>query len=332
MKAVALLTLVLSHAGYWFGGADATVELRWALATPPPPIVIEWQLLHGQSVLASGRVEDGPLTLRTPEVRTRTELTLTYRAYERDRRDHLVGEGRETVHVFPRTLLEPLPRLLAGRTLHVLSNDDALSALLTEAGVTTRRVASLDGLLLVPAPLLIVDKSALDTPVAAMRVAELAERGGRVAVFRQTDETLGRLGGLPLATRATPETWEWRGGHPLFRGLSESDLASWDREPAMFALRIADDVPAVELAWWPRGTSADTTVDAAVATRSIGRGRVVLWQLDLGPWREDPRSQVVLVNVLDDLLAAVQPTPPRIEREEWGRGKRAAPAGTPGGD
>ena len=55
-------------------------------------------------------------------------------------------------------------------------------------------------------------------------------------------------------------------------------------------------------------------IDALVLTKTLGKGRIVLCQVPLGPWESDPRSQLFLVDALDYLASPVVPTPPPSRR------------------
>ena len=50
-NAVALILVVLSCRGYWFGGAEAQVALSWAV-DKPPVAVVTWELMADQAKLA----------------------------------------------------------------------------------------------------------------------------------------------------------------------------------------------------------------------------------------------------------------------------------------
>ena len=66
------------------------------------------------------------------------------------------------------------------------------------------------------------------------------------------------------------------------------------------ALKIASMLPEV---------ASETVVptDALLLVKPMGRGRMVLCQIPLGPWNEDPRSQLFLRNAIDYLLTQPQP-------------------------
>ena len=63
-------------------------------------------------------------------------------------------------------------------------------------------------------------------------------------------------------------------------------------------MQLPADEPALEIAFWPREIPGKEPVpiDALVVTKTLGKGRIVLCQVPLGPWQSDPRSQLFLVD------------------------------------
>ena len=103
------------------------------------------------------------------------------------------------------------------------------------------------------------------------------------------------------------------GEHPL---AAHFELIAPAAELKVKALRLPVDEPALEIAFWPREVRSEepAPIDALLVSKTIGRGRVVLCQIPLGPWESDPRSQLFLADALDYLLSRPEPTPPPSRR------------------
>ncbi|MCX5660572.1 MAG: hypothetical protein NTW19_12735 [Planctomycetota bacterium] len=83
-------------------------------------------------------------------------------------------------------------------------------------------------------------------------------------------------------------------------------------------MQLPIDEPALELIHWPREAPGKEPVpiDALLVTKSVGRGRMVICQLPLGPWESDPRSQLLLANSVSYLLTRPEPTLKPSERPQ----------------
>ena len=54
--ASALLLVMLSGDGYWFGGRAETAQFQWAVKQPLDAATVTWRLVCGDASLASGRI------------------------------------------------------------------------------------------------------------------------------------------------------------------------------------------------------------------------------------------------------------------------------------
>ena len=110
MKPAAILVVVLSHQGYWFGGQAGRVSVRWAVKDDLPESVLVWDLMFGSVRMAGDRVAVRPndrpsvIEITPPEVRVRTTMRWVYRLQRRDGGEEL-ARGEAPLHVFPAGLL-----------------------------------------------------------------------------------------------------------------------------------------------------------------------------------------------------------------------------------
>jgi hypothetical protein len=206
---------------------------------------------------------------------------------------------------------------LRGTKLYVIDRPDGLPALLAAAKIDATRVAATEDLQSPKADLVLVAANRLDdSPFAQAPLLSQAQAGAQVMIFRQTKPK--SLLGYPLARRTLPPQLTWRQDHPLLQCLDADDLASWfvDESNELNAIRLPADEPVLELAAWPRETAGTDPVpiDALALVKAVGKGRIVLWQIPLGDWKSDPRSQMVLQNALNYMLTPPEPTPRPSER------------------
>ena len=134
------------------------------------------------------------------------------------------------------------------------------------------------------------------------------------ALLRTARKVTRQLLGYSLTLRQLPPKLEWREDHPLARLLRllekpESTSLAW-------AIRVPASNPALEIAWWPPEVMGldPVTTDALVVTKAVEKGRIIMCQISLGPWKSDPRSQLFLADAIDYLVSPVVPTPPMGER------------------
>ena len=320
MKAVVLLIVMLSNQGYWIGGQPGTIQIRRAVPGGLPAADLAWELSVGEVRLDSGKIalnagdEPTSLTLKLPEVRVRTALRWTWRLVDRETTKE-VANGEERIQVFPLGLLNDVAKRVDQKQLFVMDDDQQMPKLLDQAKVPYTRLKDLAALQMAKADMVIVGPGQLgEDTFEQTPLIQQARTGASVFIFRQ--EKPRQLGGYPLTERALPATMQWRLEHPLFSGLEPADLTSWLRTRQATAIQLPPDEPALEIAYWPREVAGEqpAPIDALLVSKTLGQGRLVICQLPLGPFDQDPRSQILLSNVIDYLLSRPEPTPPPSKR------------------
>lgn len=328
MKTATLLIVVLSNAGYWFGGREATVGVRYTAEDALPAADLTWELHLAGARLSSGKLalepgdaddEAAAVNLTPPTVRVRSAMRWTYRLTERDTGKTL-ERGEVTLHVFPDDLLQGVGGRVAGKRLIVVGGDDdlGLSELLRAAEVPHSTIARPSDLALARPDIVLVGRDALDeSPFQLSPLLAHAGAGASVVVFRQSK--VSRIVAYPLAPMRVPAAIKWRARHPLLAAFGEEQLDDLLRDGAEArAVRLPPDEAALEVVWSPREVNSrePAPLDALVVTKSVGRGRLVICQLPLAGWEADPRAQMLLAGALDYAVTPPQPTPPPSRRRE----------------
>jgi hypothetical protein len=315
--AAALVMVVLSGQGYWFQGQRGTVEIAWVLGQEMPGAEVIWRLQLGEATVTSGRAPmpatGAAIRIEAPAVRARTAMRWMFEV--RDEGGRLLSSGERTIHVFPTRMLDGLARRLGERKLLLLDPDGQLAPLLREAGVPHELVTE-STLRLRQADLVMVAPDALDaSPFSQAPLIGQARGGASVFLFAQ--HRPDRLAEFAVRDRPVAPL-KWREDHVLFSGLDSQDLQRWIDRGEVRAIQLPADEPALELAWWPEAARGKQPgpIEALAVTQRVGDGRIVLWQVPLGSFDSDPRSQMLLRNAIDFLLAPVELTPPPSERHE----------------
>jgi hypothetical protein len=202
---------------------------------------------------------------------------------------------------------------MEGKQLFVWDAAEGLPAVLKPRKVQFVHVRGEADLEFVRPDLLIVGANQLGKKAEEQgKLLNLAAVGTSVLVLRQTQPV--KLAGYSVARRVLPPKLAWEGDHPLARRLRpfESPAVGADG----WAIRLPADEPALEIGWWPDESpdQKPAPIDALVVVKALGKGRIVLCQVPLGPWETDPRSQLFLVDALDYLASPAVPTPPRSRR------------------
>ena len=146
------------------------------------------------------------------------------------------------------------------------------------------------------------------------KLLNLAAAGTSVLVLRQTQPAT--LAGYAVVQRILPPKLAWQADHPLARCLRLFETPALGRDG--WAIRLPADEPALEIGWWPGETPTrkPVPIDALALVKALGKGRIVLCQVPLGPWETDPRSQLFLVEALDYLASPAAATPPPSRRPQ----------------
>jgi hypothetical protein len=328
LNVTALLIILFSHQGYWLSGQDQTVTVRWVAREPMPPADLVWELGLGSVKLDGGSVAmnadpGATVAIKAPNVRVRTKLRWAYQLVQRDGKK-LLESGEVAVADFPADLTEDWSKRIQNnahddneiKDLVVWDDPDGLPKILKAAKVPFTRVSDLTKVLKRPDMILVGPNQIDGSPFSQGPLAGLAAAGTSVAVFAQ--KIPDRLAGYALGRRELPADIRFKPEHPLFERLTSDDLHSWvaGTSGALWAVQLPPDEPALELAWWAAEAPGDgpRPIDALIVTKTIGPGRIVLCQMPLGPWDQDPRSQILLGNLLSYLATRPQPTPPPSER------------------
>ena len=322
MSKAALVLIAALNQGYWFGGEPGQITARWAIEKPVPDAILLWELHVGAARLAQGRVRLDPdgdeslITITTPAVRARTAAKFSWVLADVDA-DGQLDRGSLTVHLFPKDLLAGTGKLLTRHHLTVWDKPAGIPAILKQARLDHVQIDDVSGLQFTAADIILVGRDQIgDKPFDQAALSGLAESGRSVMIFAQQQPP--RLIGYPLAARPTTGKLQWRLEHPLLRQMNDADVTSCLRAaaPPLRALRLPADEPVYEVGFWPRKTpgTAPVSIDALLAVKAVGSGRIVFCQLPLGDWSKDPRALLLLRNALAYLATPPEPTPPPSRR------------------
>jgi hypothetical protein len=325
MKSAALLIVLLSNGGYWFGGHDNTIAVRRALTEQPSAALdLDWELVVADATVAKGSAALGPredqttIRLQPPVPRVRVAMRWVYRvkSHETGRE---VDAGEAAIEMFPDHLLNGMADRF-GRdraTLMVCQRSGGgLGRLLSKNKVPFEDMDDTAALKFRHGGVVLVAADVLDeSPFAQGPLLSCARDGASVMLFEQTKPQ--RLAGYPVARREGAGGLTWREDHPLLRGIEPRDLQRWiSNAMTLRPVRLPPNEPALEVCYWPPEvpTPSPAPIDALLVSKSVGKGRIVLCQFPLGEWEQDPRSQLLLNAAADYLLTRPQPTPPPSER------------------
>ena len=260
MNLTALLLITLSGNGHWLGGHAETIEVQWAVKQPIPGATLAWRLVCGDAELASGRLalpaeqRPGIIRLALPQVRVQTAMQLIYRAEQAGKSTPL-ARGAAAVEVYPDDLLAGLSQRMAGKQLLVWDAADGLPALLKRANVKHTVIAGDAELQFVRPDVVLVGAERLGKEMQGQaKLLNLARAGASVMIFRQTQPA--SLGGYPVSRRTAPAAFAWQEDHPLGRHRRLWAAADIGREA--WAVQLPADEPALEIAWWPRRSPANS--------------------------------------------------------------------------
>jgi hypothetical protein len=322
MRLAVIFITLLSHQGYWIGGQDQSISLSWAVQQKMPAATLQWELMFDHVRLGGDQIPMPPdnvpavVKLKTPVVRARTQMRWVYHVIARDGGKEL-DSGQELLSVFPMVSLADVSQRLAGKRIFIVDKSDELTAMMAEASIDATHVADPLELQSAQADVVVVAADEFgDLLLSQSPLMSLVQAGAQAIVFMQHRPRT--LAGYALSRRAVPDNFRWRNQHPLFTGFDEADLKSWfPNEPGEgWAIRLPADEPALEVAYWPPDVAGKSPppIDALLVVKAVGKGRLVLCQIPLGGWRDDPRSQLLLQNALDYLLTRPEPTPRPSDR------------------
>jgi|GEM_PF-2152374 len=325
MTAVAVILITLAHQGHWLSGRENAIHLQWLLDQPMPAATLNWELQLNRAKLGEGSIvfDAGAIDQLTtvqihcPAVRVRTQVKLNWQLVGRDD-GKSISKGKLDIYLYPDNLLAGLAKRIGNRQLVIV--DDKLPAMLAEHDVPHRRAKHLATLAAGTDDLVIVGPDRIDdTPFIQQPLIGLAEGGASVCILRQADAAT--LAGFPVVRRDAAVAPTWRKRHSLVAAFDPSVITSWFDDVKVsghdfHAVRLSADAPALEVVHWPYEVehAEPTSVDALLLTQTRGRGRIVVCQLPLDNWSDDPRSQLWLTSTINYLLSQPQPTLSPAER------------------
>lgn len=322
MNAARILMLILSSEGHWYGGQSSTITVQWVAQFEQPEAVLAWDLLIGDVRVAGDRlaVQRGSkasvLKVTPPEVRARTQMRWVYHLYQRtDSKE--IDTGEVVVHVYPLPQPDSLKKRLRGKRIIVWDTMGELGDALTQAGLDFKRIRKAADLQLAAADMVLVGRDELrDEVFDQSPLIALAESGAGVVFFEQRRPRT--LAGYAVIRRTAFIRPAWRENHPLMARLPADDVQSWlgGLDDEVWALELPADEPVLEIGYWPPVVESPRPGPLAVllAVKAVGKGRIVMSQIPLGPWDTDPRSRQFLENVLSYLVSRPEPTPQPSER------------------
>jgi len=352
MKTAAVVALTLSCQGFWFGGRSGRIALTWAPDVPAPRATLSWRLMLGEAEASRGTLAFSArpglpqqLELGLPRVRAHTRLTWLWELSGLTSPKAL-ARGSATIHAFASDMLAPwATRLrLAPARIVVCDASGELPEMLSAQAIPHVAVARAVQLAGLRADLILVAGDRLgDDPDGEAALLRAVRAGASAMVFEQTTP---RLLGHAARPRVPPARLVLAGDHPLLRGLDEELLSSWLAGSArdVWAVHLAPGGSARALVAWPpsgaalrgpaprellhskrerepeetRETTQAVPLEALVVAELVGAGRLVLCQLPIERWSEDPRGQLLLDNALDYLLS-----PPGSGAQGQGRGSQS---------
>ncbi len=321
MKAATMLIILLSHHGYWLGGQSESITANWAVEQNMPPAILHWELRIGSTPLAHGDASMGasglaaPIAIAVPHVRARTEMQWIYLLKSAGNGKELES-GQKQTWVYPPLPWKEVASDLGTQRLYVIDQPQELGTFFSSVGVKATVLPDCESLQTVRPAIVIVAKGQFGrSPFAQAPLISLARSGAQVLVLEQPQ--FATPGGYTLRRRTDVARVCWREDHPLLANLNSDDLKSWlDGLDEVIAIRLPKDEPALEIGYWPREIPGKQPVpiDAILAVKAIGAGRIIFSQIPLENWSDDPRSQTFLFNALNYMQTRPEPTPPPSQR------------------
>ena len=336
MKAIALLIFIFSNDGRWLSGTDGSVTVQWAAPAAAVPCELHWEIKLKDVKLAEGKtavgVDESPIVKITcPEVRARLTLKWEWKLVRKSDSKQLDG-GSQNIIAYPSDITSPWPEMLAKRSIVVIDRHRELPTLLETAKVKFTRVDDVSKLQMIAADTVIVGPDMfLENQNDQLWVSNLWKAGTSVLVLQQSKAD--KLLGFELAPRTPPEKLTWLGKPSMLRGLDADDLAGLEhtlKSMRPVSLQPNDLAFSDVLGTWPNAkseevlaggrprppNSAEKTADGirppvtdamiVFASPNNRHGKLILCQLSLENWQSDPRSQILLGNMLDALVSPAE--------------------------
>jgi hypothetical protein len=308
MEKAILVIVTLLWQGHWFGGQAGTVSFQWANAEKSPDAVVSWEVLYDKTPLGKGRLalkagdKVSTVSITMPEVRVRTQVKLRYQVLTADGKQEL-SNGEQRITLYPKELLAPWAKRAAEKSVVVWDSGDGLPVTLKAAEVPHQHVTGGGGLQMVSADIILVGQDQIDgSEFGQVELLEQVKAGSSVVIFSQKDPKT--LMESPVLEKPLPAKLEWKYDHVLLKQLMKEDWGSLLTGKALKAVTLEAPEAKGAVVYWPveKREEEAPTLDAVIAVKPLGKGQVVFWQLPLGKWAEDPRSQAALAGALDYLL------------------------------
>jgi len=327
MKHLIVLLLTFAHGGHWLGGRTESLSIAWPAESGMPAATLHWECTVGPVALASGNAEmpdaAHPLTvsLSVPHVRITTRVHFSCIARDKVSDKQLAG-GESNIVIYPDDLIGTFEKQYAGKRFSVLTRSESLKRLIDLARIRADSITNLSQLGLNQPDVLIVGPDELTSrPLQRPAILPMADQGCQVILLRQSN--VDSVAGYRLTRREDVSNLNGKSDHPLLANLDSDTLQAWiTHDPAMAVRLPAGDASLPIGFWHPEAASrSGLPVDALLVTKTVGTGRIVLCQLPADDWADDPRSQILLHNLLAYATTRPEPTPPP--------GRRCASAAAP---
>ena len=104
----------------------------------------------------------------------------------------------------------------------------------------------------------------------------------------------------------------WNYDDALLSGLGAETLIGWAAEApvALIQLPPVDGSRAVGVCAGVAPSSKDGPLDTLVGTETVGKGMLILCQLPVSDWDDDPRARILMHNLLACAAAGPEPRHP----------------------
>jgi hypothetical protein len=320
MKHLIVLLLTLAHGGHWLGGHTESISIAWPAKSGMPAAAIHWQCSMGTVSLASGNASmpdaAHPLiiSLAVPHVRVTTRVHFSCTARDKNNDTKIAG-GEGDIVVYPDQLVGTFEKMYTGKRVVLLDHSKSILKLLDQAKIHADPILDLSQLLLRQTDVLIVGPDELkSSPLQQPALLPMASKGCQIIILRQRDVTT--IAGYHLSQREVLSNLIWTTDHPLLAHLDTDTLQTWIGNTTTPAIRVPAGDASLEVGYWkPEAHSqSPSPIDALLMTSTIGTGRLVFCQLPADDWANDPRSQILLRNILSYATTRPEPTPRSDQR------------------
>lgn len=309
------MLILIANQGYWFAGDAQTFTIRPNLREWPDGAVMHWALVAGGIELEKASLQlegagEREVKVKVPEVRVITEMRLRVRLA--DAEGKVLEQADVPVYVFPQELrASRAPRLWKDKQT-LLVGETGLQEHLGAVTPKPQVLSDVQRLQTHPGDLVIIGEDVLtETDGHEAIVRAIADGGATVLILKQTATTVAGLASA-VGRENQPAYMNMR--HPILAGLKREMLQSMASGVSVLQLGVDDDV--MEVMWFESVTAGrePAPLDALITVQRVGAGRVIWCQLPVGEVARDPRSKVLLDNLLAYAAVRPEPTPRRSDR------------------